>query len=251
MTFNWLHQHYGLAGLFGVMLGSGFGLYFLLASASYLYFFVCQRERYHPSYKPERAMLLRSVKWAFYSAAGNAALMVPVELLIIHGQSRIYLDRSDHSWAYLLLSAAMVLIIAETLIYWIHRFSHLPGPYRLLHSHHHQCREPTPFASIAFHPLDSFFQASPYHLCAFLFPLHIGVYLGFIMLVTIWAVAIHDRVRMAPTEWVNHTGCHMVHHWFFAHNYGQFFTVWDRLCGTYRSASCLPETFASSWPKNP
>ena len=249
MIFAWLNQHYGAMGLYVIMLGSGLGVYFLLSGLSYLYFFVWRKDRYHPDYKADPAVLRRSMKWAFFSAAGNAALVVPVELLIIYGKSQIYLDVDTRGWGYLLLSIAGVVVVAETLIYWIHRALHTPFLYRHLHIYHHQFREPTPFASVAFHPLDSFAQASPYHLCAFLFPMHVWVYHGFVMLATIWAVAIHDRVRLAPTEWINHTGCHMVHHWYFAHNYGQFFTLWDRLCGTYRSAACLPQRFASSWPR--
>ena len=69
------------------------------------------------------------------------------------------------------------------------------------------------------------------------------------MLAMVWSVVIHDRVRLISTELINHTGCHTVHHWFFAYNYGQFFTFWDRLGGTYKNASCLPDKFAASWPK--
>lgn len=250
MVFHWINAEFGIPGMYVFMLGSALAAYFILASASYLYFFYWKRDRYHPDYRPDRVANLNSMKWAFYSAAGNSALVVPVELMIIYGKSQVYFGIGDRGIAYLVLSAIIVLVIAETLIYWIHRVSHTKFLYQHLHRYHHRFREPTPFASIAFHPLDAFFQALPYHLCAFLLPLNVWVYHGFVMLATVWAVAIHDRVRLVPTEWVNHTGCHMVHHWYFAYNYGQFFTVWDRLCGTYRNASCLPDRFRASWPKD-
>jgi lathosterol oxidase len=76
----------------------------------------------------------------------------------------------------------------------------------------------------------------------------VWVYNGFVTLVTIWAVMIHDRIRWTPLSFINHAGCHMAHHWYFRYNYGQFFTFWDRLCGTYHSPADLPERFSASWP---
>src|SRR5581483_6613697 len=102
-------------------------------------------------------------------------------------------------------------------------------------------------------PLDSFAQALPHHLCAYLFPLHVWVYHGFVAIVTLWAVAIHDRVTWAPYGFINNTGCHTAHHWFNKYNYGQFFTFWDRLCGTYKDPRALPDRFfaAISWRRSP
>ena len=57
----------------------------------------------------------------------------------------------------------------ETLVYWVHRSLHHPLLYRALHRYHHEFREPTPWVSMAFHPLDSFAQGAPYHLFALLF----------------------------------------------------------------------------------
>ena len=63
-------------------------------------------------------------------------------------------------------------------IYWIHRWEHNPMWYKWLHKPHHKWIVPTPFASYAFHPLDGYFQSIPYHLFAFVFPLHHLLYLG-------------------------------------------------------------------------
>lgn len=248
MLFHSIYEQYGVTGLYLALMSFGVLLYVALAGTSYLLFFVWKRARYHPQYHADREELLRSAKWAMYSIAGNAALMVPVELLIIHGSSKIYFSVDAYGWPYLLASAIAVLVITETLIYWIHRGLHLNFFYRHLHRRHHQFREPTPLASVSFHPLDSFAQAAPYHVCAFVFPLNVWLYHVLITFVTLWAVLIHDRIRFIPTEFVNHSGCHMAHHWYYRYNFGQFFTVWDRLCGTYRHAGDLPQKFAAAWP---
>jgi len=248
VLFHWIESNFGVLGLFAFMALFGLVLYTVLSGLSYLVFFVWKRDRFVPGYRPDRAELARSVRWAAFSVTGNAALMAPIELAIVYGESRIYLDVSEHGWGYLGLSVILVLLVTETLIYWIHRALHTRRLYRWLHVYHHQFREPTPLASVSFHPLDSFAQALPYHLCAFLFPLHVWVYHAMVSFVTVWSVLIHDRIRWVPTEWVNHTGCHTAHHWYFRYNYGQFFTVWDRLCGTFRSPDALPRRFSASWP---
>ena len=58
----------------------------------------------------------------------------------------------------------------------------------MLHVRHHKFRVATPLASMAFHPLDSFAQALPHHLCAFMLPLNTWVYHSYVTAVMIWAV---------------------------------------------------------------
>lgn len=248
MLMHGLYETFGLPGVFLALLLLGLSLYSLLAGPSYLLFFVWKRGRYHPHYRPHAEELLASVRWALCSIAGNAVLMLPLEFLILSGRSRMYFSVADYGWLYLCSSAVAVLVITETLIYWIHRGLHTGFLYRYVHVYHHRFKEPTPLASLAFHPLDSFAQGVPYHLCAFLFPLHVGLYHGFVIAVTVWTIMIHDRIRWTTLSCANHTGCHTVHHWYGWYNFGQYFNFWDRLCGTYRSPADLPEQFAASWP---
>jgi lathosterol oxidase len=56
--------------------------------------------------------------------------------------------------------------------------------------------------------------------------------------VNVWTVSIHDcdyRVPAALKDIVNGSAHHTAHHLYFNYNYGQYFTLWDRLCGSYRS----------------
>jgi lathosterol oxidase len=217
-------------------------LYFLtLASISYGIFFVWKRDRFHPGYQPDRDDIKNSLKWSFYSVSGNAALMMPVHLLIAGGYSKIYWNVGDHGWGWMAAQVVLILAITETLIYWIHRWLHSDWLYHHIHKPHHQFVVPTPWAGVAFNPLDSFAQALPHHLCLFLFPVHGGVYLTFIGFITLWAVMIHDRLSFMPWRGVNYTGHHTLHHWYYNCNYGQFFTLWDRLGGTYRDPENAPD----------
>jgi lathosterol oxidase len=54
-------------------------------------------------------------------------------------------------------------------------------------------------------------------------------------LVMAWTVLIHDRTPVCQrVGHQSHAGRHTAHHWYNKYNYGQFFTFWDRLCGTCR-----------------
>jgi lathosterol oxidase len=127
-----------------------------------------------------------------------------------------------------------MLILAETMIYWTHRALHSDLLFNRIHRKHHEFRVPTPFVGIAFRPADAFLQGLPHHICAFLFPVHIAIYLTSVTMVLIWAVLIHDRVSFVRWKGINFTGHHTLHHWYSGYNYGQYFTVWDRMMGTYR-----------------
>lgn len=221
--------------MFLSMMGGSLVLYFTLAGLSYLFIFVWQRRRLHPEYVADWRENGRAILWSQLSILGNVAANVPIHLLIARGHSRVYTSVAEHGVPYLIASAALVLVVAETLIYWIHRGLHWGPFFRLFHRHHHSFKQTTPWVSVAFHPLDSFAQASPYHLCAFLFPMHVGLYLLTTVLATVWSTSIHDRISLLRGPFVNHAAHHTIHHWYDNYNFGQYLTLWDRLGGTYRS----------------
>ncbi|KAM9376107.1 lathosterol oxidase-like [Pholidichthys leucotaenia] len=162
----------------------------------------------------------------------------------IRGYSKLYDNISDTSlgWAGVFLSIAGFLFFTDMCIYWIHRWMHHKNIYKHLHKQHHIFKIPTPFASHAFHPLDGFLQSLPYHLYPFIFPLHKVVYLSLFVFVNIWTISIHDGDYRLPAPLIcliNGAAHHVDHHLYFNYNYGQYFTLWDRLGGSYRHPSAL------------
>ena len=106
---------------------------------------------------------------------------------------------------------------------------------RHLHKTHHLFLSPSPWAAIAFHPVDGWLQSTPYHMFVFIFPFHHWVYLIMFLFVQIWTISIHDRLSMAPLDsFLNGSAHHAGHHYYFNYNYGQYFTLWDRIGGTHR-----------------
>ncbi|KAF6082852.1 sterol-C5-desaturase [Phyllostomus discolor] len=167
---------------------------------------------------------------------------VSLFLLELRGYSKLYDDIGGfpHGWFHLLVSVLSFLFFTDMLIYWIHRGLHHRLVYKRIHKPHHIWKIPTPFASHAFHPVDGFLQSLPYHIYPFLFPLHKVVYLGLYVLVNIWTISIHDgdfRVPQILKPFINGSAHHTDHHMFFDYNYGQYFTLWDRIGGSFKNPS--------------
>ncbi|PIO12867.1 hypothetical protein AB205_0106160, partial [Aquarana catesbeiana] len=94
----------------------------------------------------------------------------------------------------------------------------------------------------AFHPIDGFLQSLPYHIYPFIFPLHKVTYLGLYIFVNIWTVSIHDgdyRVPKILESIINGSAHHTDHHLYFDYNFGQYFTLWDKIGGSYKNPSAL------------
>jgi lathosterol oxidase len=246
MIYGWIYDNLGWAGISGVTLLSGLTFYAIVVQFSYYYYFVRHRGRYVPDYRESPDEMRQARLWTIRNLVGNTLLVLPIQLLIVFGWSKLYIDVGTYGWPYLLVSSIGALAFAETAIYWLHRMLHVRPLYSWLHAVHHRFREPTSMTSYAFNPVDSFIQSLPYHVYVFLVPTNVWVYLSLWTFSALWTIMIHDRVRWSPdclSSILNHTGCHTAHHWFYRHNYGNYFTFWDKLCGTYFDPDRLPEQF--------
>ena len=218
-----------------VLVFAGVSIYFLLSGLSYLVVYVFGRRRFHPSYVADHASDRRAMRLAVLGTLGNLTLMTPLQALAAHGHSRVYWTVSEHGVVWMVISVLLYVAFVDTWIYWVHRTLHVDFLYRRLHRYHHQWQVPNSWTSMAFHPVDSFLFALPVHLFGFAVPLHGLLYLGMQILMSLWSVSSHDRVAIAKWRWFNYADNHTLHHWFYRCNYGQFFTFWDRLMGTWRN----------------
>jgi Delta7-sterol 5-desaturase len=162
-----------------------------------------------------------------------------VFLFEVRGYSQLYDNVNDSKlgWLAIIIYGALFIFFTDMCIYWIHRILHHKLFYKRIHKLHHKWIVPTPFASHAFHPIDGFMQSIPYHIYVFLFPLHKIQYLFMFLFVNVWTVSIHDadyRVIDSLKEFINGSAHHTDHHLYFNCNYGQFFTLWDRIGGSFK-----------------
>lgn len=129
------------------------------------------------------------------------------------------------------------MLFVEFGVYWMHRLLHDIKPlYKMLHSVHHIYNKQntlSPFAGLAFHPLDGILQASPHMFALFLFPTHFFTHEIVLFLEGIWTALIHDTIddRIFP---IMGAGYHTVHHTTYRHNYGHYTILMDWVFGTLR-----------------
>ena len=252
---SWLIASLGIAlsipGLFLLQLVFGLGLYFGLSWLSFRYFFVWRKERFfHGEPEVARRDVHAAMRLGFWNVLGNALLGTPFQYWILHGRGRLYYRVSDHGWRYLLSSALLFFFVTELFVYWEHRLLHHRVLYKHLHLFHHKFRQPTPWVSMAFHPLDSWLQALPYYLCALFIPVHASVYAALFGFVMVWTFLIHDRVSIVRVPIIHYTAHHTIHHVYNKHNYGQFTTLFDRLFGTHRDPA-VETHFTVMYPPTP
>ena len=236
----------------------GWVLYIGTATFAYVFLFD-KRYKLHPNFIPNQEHL--EIACATKAVPYLALFTAPIFLLEVRGYSRLYMDTAKHSnvngsesfnrtnldfslqgWLFILLSIFSFLMFTDCLIYWIHRSLHHGLVYKSLHKLHHKWKVPTPYASHAFHPVDAFMQSLPYHIYPFIFPLHKVVYLVMFVLVNMWTVSIHDgdyRVPWILEPFVNGSAHHTDHHLLYKYNYGQFFTLWDRIGGSFHYPTAL------------
>lgn len=238
--------------LYVMTCAGGWLLYFITALLSYIFVFD-KRYELHPHFLPNQVKL--EILYASQSIPFIAVLTVPMFMLEVRGYTKLYMETETVSenissskqttvfqycmqgWPFILVSIIAFLMFTDCLIYWIHRGLHHRLVYKHLHKGHHTWKIPTPFASHAFHPLDGFLQSLPYHLYPLLFPLHKVVYLVLFVLVNVWTVSIHDGDYQVPKllqPLINGSAHHTDHHILYKYNYGQFFTLWDRIGGTFQ-----------------
>lgn len=235
---NLLHQMF----VFWFILASGgVAMYLFFAALSYYTFFCRNKSKFFPkTIDPDNEVELRKqVRHEIWIAVCSipfiSVLMMPAATFVHRGYSRMYYNVSDYGWPYLLVSPVLFFAFTDFMVYCFHRGLHHPIIYKHVHKLHHTYKYTTPFSSHAFHPCDGFGQGVPYYLFVYLFPLHHLLFLVLFVLVNFWTISIHDQVDFGG-HFINTTGHHTIHHELFHFDYGQYTTLWDRLCGSYRPA---------------
>jgi len=227
----WLRQ---LISLYFILWIGGYVMYFLFAGLSYVLIFD-RKARQDRIFLPQQELLEIGV--CLHSIPVMALLSVSVFWAEVRGYSKLH-DEGIHGWwgvSTAVFSIVFYLVFTDSLIYWIHKVLHHPVLYGPIHKLHHKWIVTTPFASHAFHPVDGFLQSTPYHIFVFLFPLNKWLYVVLFLFVNFWTISIHDGSGFYAGEILNGADHHTIHHRYFNYNYGQYFTFWDRFCGTHRA----------------
>eukprot|EP00850_Spirogloea_muscicola_P015264 SM000115S23943 [mRNA] locus=s115:306069:307632:- [translate_table: standard] len=228
MAQTWLRNY--LAGLL---------VYFLTGGLWCLYIYRLRGAHFFAAGSmPDDEAISKQIGVSMRSMPLYVSLPTLSEFLIESGWTRCYSGISEMGLlAYLALLAAYLLFV-EFGIYWMHRSLHDVRPlYHWLHATHHIYNKQntlSPFAGLAFHPLDGILQASPHVIALFIFPMHLFTHEVLLFLEGIWTTNIHDSIdgNVFP---VMGAGYHTIHHTTYRHNYGHYTVLFDWLFGTLRT----------------
>lgn len=187
---------------------------------------------------PSKEIILDQMLLSQTSLFIYAALPVLSEFLIEKKLTKVYFYIDEiGGWEFYVAYFLLYLALVELGVYWMHRTLHTNKfLYKYVHGLHHKYNQAitlTPWASIAFNPLDGILQASPYVFFLFFVPVHYFTHVFMLFFSGVWATNIHDAV-WGNSEPIMGSKYHTVHHTHFHYNFGQFFVVCDKIFGTFR-----------------
>lgn len=180
-----------------------------------------------------------SIRTVFFFAITTLTTLLLEEAGIVH------LRIEELSPVTLLWQVALVVVAHDAYFYWMHRGLHHKKLFRVTHLHHHKSRTPTPWAAYSFSTWEAITEAAFVPLFLLMTSLAGITYAGLAMFIFIWHMIIrnvigHAGVEIYPRGWVdnpvtgwwNTTTHHDLHHSSGNHNFGLYFTWWDRWMGT-------------------
>lgn len=146
------------------------------------------------------------------------------------------------SLGYDITTLVVLILIHDTYFYWMHRAIHHPKLFRQIHQIHHLSKNPSPWASLAFHPLEGFLEIIWIVPVYYLIPIQPMVLIVFATVIIVINVLGHLGVEIYPKKWQSHpllrwlnfSKMHNDHHHYVTGNYSLYFSFWDRFMGTLR-----------------
>ncbi|KAK1320647.1 hypothetical protein QJS10_CPA03g00563 [Acorus calamus] len=202
------------------------------------YIYYLKRNAYIPkdSIPSKQAMSLQ-IMVAMKAMPWYCALPTVTEVMVERGWTKCFSSIHEVGWPSYLFYLTIYMVLVEFGIYWMHRELHDIKPlYKYLHSTHHIYNKQntlSPFAGLAFHPLDGILQAVPHVICLFILPTHFMTHLLLLFCEAVWTANIHDCIH-GKIWLVMGAGYHTIHHTTYKHNYGHY-TIWmDWMFGTLR-----------------
>jgi Delta7-sterol 5-desaturase len=221
---------------------------YLLASGG---FALATRVRHRGLYVGLDPQIQREIGWSLLSALIYG---VPAGVVAwgwqAHGWTRIYSYFDALPLWYLPISILGYLLAHDAWFYWTHRWMHRPKLFRAAHAVHHASRPPTAWAAMSFHPWEALTGAVVIPMLVFLIPIHVAALGVVLTIMTVMGVSNHMGWEMFPGwmvrgkagNWLITATHHQRHHDQYNCNYGLYFRLWDRLCGTDRGLGQFKST---------
>ncbi len=219
--------------------------YLILASVAFLIFYRfrwARRSSKIQSQFPARADYLREVFYSLSTTLIFALLGYAFFFGPLVKYTFVYTELSAYGMGYFFISIVLTLVVHDAYFYWTHRLMHHRIIFPLVHRVHHLSTNPSPWAAMAFHPLEAIVEFGIIALVPFLYPIHPLAIAAFLLIMMVYNVYGHLGYELYPRRfaqgpigrWINTSVSHNQHHEYFKGNYGLYFLWWDRWMGTLR-----------------
>lgn len=194
------------------------------------------KKYFAPGEKPSKKDVFEQIKVSMMAIPLYALLPCAAEWMVERGWTKAYASISEVGIPMFFAYFAMYMSCVEFGVYWMHRMLHESKfLYNNLHHIHHKYNKEntmSPFAGLAFHPLDGMLQAIPYVWTLYLVPMHFLTVELLLFATGIWTTNIHDNIN-GKCEPIMGAAYHTIHHTLYRFNYGHYLTYMDRAFGTY------------------
>ncbi len=223
--------------------------YFVTAALAYFLFWIAFKRYWQHRIIQQKPFKARKM-WSEFAYSMSTVLVfatIGTGILLAKkaGYTQIYDDfGAGGGWPWFGISLAVMIFLHDTYFYWTHRLMHHPRIFRHVHLVHHRSTNPSPWAAYAFHPFEAVISALIYVIFVFTIPLHGLALFALLLYMIVRNVLGHLGIEFLPKgfvknrwlNWHSTTTHHDLHHKDFGHNFGLYFTFWDKLCGTEHPA---------------
>lgn len=218
--------------------------YFVIAGIPFFIVYKLLYKRLRPNKIQERhAANKHFIREIGYSLSTSVIFAFVSGIMLFSPVSKytlVYHHIHDYPVWWIPVSFVISMVIHDTYFYWMHRGLHHKKIFRIAHLVHHKSTNPSPWSAYSFHIIESFTEAGILVVLFFTLPMHPIAILLFIVVGLMINVYGHLGYEIAP-RWLRHTWLfevvntsvhHNLHHSKFKGNYGLYYRVWDRICGT-------------------
>ncbi len=220
-----------------------FGRYLIAASLVSALVWVLRRTAW-----ASRKIQTREAGWSDFwrellAAIRTVLVYVGVTVCIIWGfRHGVYTEYQGQTGLGIQLAyLAAILLAHDTYFYWAHRAMHHPKLFKRFHRFHHRTVTPTAWAAYSFAIPEAVVMAAFMPIWLFLVPTPDGTVFAFLAIMILCNATGHAGLEFHTRSWASHpalkwistTTHHDLHHaGSFNHNFGFYFTWWDKIMGT-------------------
>lgn len=220
-----------------------FGRYLIAATLVTLIVWGLRRTRFASRKIQAREASAEDFRREFGASVRTVLVYVVVSVLMIWGfRHGIYHEyEGSAGWAALAGYFLAILFAHDAYFYWAHRIMHHPRLFRTFHRFHHRTVTPTAWAAYSFAIPEAVVMAMFMPAWLWFVPTPGPVIFTFLAVMILRNTMGHAGLELHPRGWASHpllkwistTTHHDLHHaGSFRHNYGFYFTFWDKLMGT-------------------